>query len=142
MRRREPGFTLIEALVALVVLGSAGMALFSWINASIMSLRRVEDANARSDAMANVIEYLQAVNPMITPVGRADLGHYTIEWTAAPVTPVADGSGYPRGISLYQLALFDTRVVAAKPGDSAWFEFTLTLAGHKKVRDVASLLGS
>ena len=137
MRRHSAGFTLIEALVALVILGGAGMALFTWINASIVSLRRVEDANARNDAMANAIEYMQAINPMATPTGRAELGAYAVEWTATAATPRVDGVGYPAGQSAFELALFDTRVRASRLGDSAWFEFQLTLVGYNKVRNAA-----
>ena len=68
--RASLGFTLIEALVAMVILGGAGVALFGWINASIVSVRRVELANERSAALANAIEYMQSVNPMALPEGR------------------------------------------------------------------------
>lgn len=129
------GFTLIEALVALVILGGAGMALFGWVNASIVSVRRVEEANLRSDAVANAIEYMQAVNPMRDPAGRADLGHYALEWTSAVSAPAVDGVGYPQGPSLFQLGLYETRVRASRAGDPVWFEVTLTLVGWRRLGD-------
>lgn len=132
------GFTLIEALVALVILGGAGMTLFSWINASIVSVQRVEQANERSDAVANTIEYMQAVNPMRDPAGRADLGHYAIEWTAVALAPAVDGAAYPQGLSLFQLGLYETRVRATRADDPAWFELELTLVGYRKVRESGS----
>lgn len=132
--RPERGFSLLEALVALVILGGAGMALFSWINVSLVSLQRVEDANARSEAIANVVEHMQSVNPMLAPRGTVDFGRYTIDWDVQPVTNVVDGAAYPRGLSQYQLALYDAQVRAAKPGDSSWFELKLLLVGYKRVR--------
>lgn len=121
-------------MVALVILSSAGMALFTWVNASITSLRRVEDANARTAATLNALEYMQSVNPMLRPEGRMDLGAYRIAWQAQPLTATLDGAAYPRGQSLYQLALYDTVVKAYRGTDEYWFEFHLKQVGFKKVR--------
>lgn len=137
--RRNKGFTLLEAMVALVLIGGAGMALFTWVNSSIVALRRVEDANARNDAIANVIEYMQAVNPMQTPEGKADFGAYQIQWKAEPATATVDGVSNPNGTSLYQLSLYQTRIAAVKSDDPRWFDLTLTLAGYKKVREAPTM---
>ncbi|MFN7475909.1 MAG: prepilin-type N-terminal cleavage/methylation domain-containing protein [Burkholderiales bacterium] len=42
VRRGDFGFTLLEAIVALVLLTTAGLALFSWINNGFDSLQRIE----------------------------------------------------------------------------------------------------
>ena len=133
------GFTLIEALVALVLIGAFGMALFTWIDSSMVSLRRVEDATARNDATANIIEYMQAVNPMQTPQGKADFGSYQIQWNADPVTDQVDGLTSPQGTSLYQLALYQTKISVTKAGDPYWFDLKLKLVGYKKVRSPTNL---
>ncbi len=132
---RSTGFTLIEAMVAMVIIGGAGMALFSWVNNSITSLRRVEDANTRNAAMLNVVEYMQSVNPMLTPEGKAELGDYRLSWHATVQNAVVDGSGYPRGLSMFQLALYDTEVKVERGEAQPWFDFKLKLVGYKKVRD-------
>lgn len=140
-RASARGFSLLEAIVALVVLASAGMALFSWLNSSTGALRRVEDANARSAATVNAVEFMQSVNPMLRPEGRMELGDYNIRWQATPLTTVVDGTDYPRGLSQYQLALYDTLVKATRgPRDEYWFEFKLKLVGYKKVRASGSPL--
>jgi general secretion pathway protein I len=131
----QRGFSLLEAVVALVILASAGWALFSWVNASIVSLRRVEDANARSAATSNAVEYMQTVNPMLRPEGRVDLGDYRIGWTSTLITRVMNGSDFQRGPSNYDLALYDTVVRAYQgEGDLLWFEFKLKLVGYKQMR--------
>lgn len=126
---------MLEAIVALVLIGGAGMALFSWINSSIVALRRVEDANARNEAASNIIEYMQAVNPMVSPEGKADFGAYKIQWKSDPLTDQVDGVSNPQGIGLFQLGLYQTRIDAAKPDDPRWFDLKLTLVGYKKVRE-------
>lgn len=142
VRRNERGFSLLEAVVALVILALAGMALFDWVNASVQSLRRVESANARNEATANAIEYMQSVNPMLRPQGQMEFGNYRIAWEAENITDVTDGSHYPRGRSLYQLALYETvvRAYQQSSGDGAlWFEFRMKQVGYKKVRELISI---
>lgn len=140
MRHRVRGFTLLEAMVALAILGGTGMALFSWISTSVTSQRRVEDANRRSEAIANTIEYMQTVNPMQAAQGRFDFGDFRVEWDAVPTTAKVDGVAYPRGLSSYQLALYDTHVNAVRGDDAHWFELRLQLVGFKRVREMGPLL--
>ena len=131
---RHAGFTLLEAIVALVLISSAGMALFSWINGNIMALTRIHDVNARSEATANILEYMYRVNPMLTPEGQAPLGAYSIVWRSQATTNVTDGVNYPRGQSLYQLALYRTTVSVKTAAGHAWFELKLRQVGYKRVR--------
>lgn len=135
-RSRSRGFSLLEALVALVILASAGWALFDWINASVVALGRVEEANARSAASTNAVEFMQSVNPMLRPEGEMDLGDYRVQWRASAITTPIDGSDYPRGRSAFQLALYDTVVRAyRRTDDKPWFEVRLKQVGYKRVRE-------
>ena len=133
-RTRQAGFTLLEAIVALVLIGGAGLALFGWINGNIMALTRIHDVNARSEATANVLEYMDRVNPMLTPEGDAPLGAYSIKWRSQATSNITEGVNYPQGQSLYQLALYGTTVSVRRSGDQAWFELKLRQVGYKRVR--------
>jgi general secretion pathway protein I len=136
MRRKQRGFTLLEAIVALVLIGSAGMALFSWLNNTLISLSRIRDANAIAEAKLNVLEFMNTVNPMLKPEGEVPLGTYKARWKAEATTAIQDNVGYPRGIGLYQLALYRTSVKVARDDGVPWFEFDLKQVGYKKVREV------
>lgn len=131
---RHAGFTLLEAIVALVLISGAGMALFSWINGNIMALTRIHDVNARSEATTNILEYMYRVNPMLTPDGQASLGAYSIAWRSQPTTNVTEGVNWPRGQSLYQLALYRTTISVKTAANRAWFELKLQQVGYKRVR--------
>ena len=133
---RVRGFSLIEAIVALALIGGVGIALLGWINSNITALNRVQDANARAEATANVLEYMNTVNPMINPEGKASLGGYQLAWKAAPVTAVEDGANYPSGISLYQFALYDNAVKVQTADGQPWFDLTLRQVGYKRVREI------
>ena len=127
---RQRGFSLLEAVVAMVLISGAGYALFGWINSNIMTLNSIREANARAEATQNILEYMNAVNPMLKPSGIASLGQYKIRWEAKPVTPVQDPSG------LYQLALYDTQIKAENGQANPWFDFRLRQVGFKKVREL------
>ena len=130
-RARQKGFSLLEAVVAMVLISAAGYALFGWINSNIMTLNSIREANARGEATQNILEYMNGVNPMLVPLGTFNLGLYVIRWESKPVTPLQDGT------SLYQLALFDTLIKAENRQMQPWFEFRLRQVGYKKVRDLA-----
>lgn len=132
--RRQRGFTLIEAIIALVLIATTGMALFSWINSNIITLSRVQEANAESAATNSVLDYMSTVNPMFRPTGNANLGAYSISWKASVSGEARDGAGYPYGISQYQLALYETQISVQKVAGEPWFDFKLQQVGYKQVR--------
>ncbi len=135
MSLRNKGFTLLEAIVALVLIGTAGMTLFSWVNQSVSSLQRIEQANDRNTAIENTIEFMQSMNPMETPEGHTDFGAYSINWKAEAITDKHDGTNQLEGQSLYQLSLYKTQITGRTETDSNWFDINLKLVGYKRVRE-------
>jgi general secretion pathway protein I len=133
--RRHSGFSLLEAIVAMVIISGAALALYAWISGNIASLTRLQEANQRSEATLNVLEYMERVNPMAAPEGNASLGLYSIRWRASAVSALVDGVGYPRGISLHQLGLFRVDVSVLAEDGKPWFELELRQVGYKRVRD-------
>lgn len=129
---RARGFTLLEAIVAMVLLSGAGLAVFGWINANLSSLSRVHEANRRSNATVNALEFMRTVNPMLDPNGQTKLAEYEIRWESRPLTDTVD-----RLASNYQFALFRTRIAVSRPDEPQWFELELRQVGHKKVRSSA-----
>ena len=136
MRQSQRGFTLIEAIVALVLMATTGMALFSWINTNVMTLGRVQSSNARDAATANALQILHNVNPMETPQGEVKLGTYSVKWKAEALTEPRDGASYPSGIGLYQFVMYQTHVDVKTEDGKDWFDFKLQQVGFKKVRDI------
>lgn len=136
-RKRQQGFTLMEAIVALVLIATTGMALFGWINSNIVALSRVKERNSENAATMNVVEYMNNINPMSMPEGRADMGAYTLSWTSRAVDDIVDGASYPLGISLYQLALYESKISVDRSDGQHWFDLTMRQVGYKKVRSIA-----
>ncbi len=131
---------MLEAVVAMVLISGTGAALFSWINTELASVSRLQQSNARAQTLANVLELMHTVNPMLTPEGAFSFTAFRLTWNAKVVTPIQDGVSYPQGIGLYQLALYDTMVRVNNPDGTLWFDFTLRQVGYKKVRDNKAFL--
>jgi general secretion pathway protein I len=138
MRRhqRQHGFTLMEAIVALVLIATTGMALFSWVNSNILTLQRVQAVNAQEAATVNALQYLHNVNPMATPEGKATLGAYTLNWTSEQLAEPRDTAGYPTGNGLYQIAIYQMRAQLKMLDGKDWFDFKVQQVGYKKVREI------
>src|SRR5262245_31132592 len=56
------GFTLIEVLVAMVVMGAAATALFGLLSSSLFNLRKLEDVHRYQLAAEDVMNRLQFVS--------------------------------------------------------------------------------
>lgn len=74
------GFTLVEALVAMVLVSTVGYAVFALINSHYISFRRVRDAQQKIALERSVLEVAQKINPVEEPTGHMDLGEYRLVW--------------------------------------------------------------
>jgi general secretion pathway protein I len=130
----QRGFTLLEAIVALALISTAGMALFAWVNSSIATLSRVEESSQRVAATRNTLQFMQTVNPMLAPSGEETLGDYRIRWQAEPIADTVDGANFPYGTSLYQFALYNTRIEVRGAPQKPDFTLDVKQVGYKRVR--------
>lgn len=132
-RRRQHGFTLLEAIVALALFASLGLALFSLINTNLQSLNRIRAHADQADAVRNALDWMELVNPAQTPEGSTEIGDTRIQWQAQTLEPLRDGAGYPGGIGLYQVGLYNTKVTLTY-GAGGTFTFNLRQTGYTQVR--------
>ena len=68
-RRRSRGFTLQEAIVALVIFSIGAVALYGWLSTSLQTLDRVQASRDRSAVMNAALDVVRRVNPMESPSG-------------------------------------------------------------------------
>ncbi len=130
----DAGFTLLEGLVAIALLAGTMTAIFALVGSILSSANNVGRSNKTVQLTFNALEVMTIVNPMEQGSGQIDLGDYTVRWTSAARTAIADGVGYPLGNSLYQLALYDTDVRIEQQPGAALAEFRLRQVGYRLVR--------
>jgi len=133
-RRRQAGFTLLEAVVALTLLAVVGSALLAWLGTGFRSLERMNEVQRRIDATRTGLAFLEGLNPMLQPSGSAALGSYRLDWEsrllAAPRPVVSRYSGHP---GPFDSALY--RVQATLSGeDLPPLPLSLELAGYRMAR--------
>src|SRR5579859_1816996 len=77
-RNAEAGFTLLEAIVAIVVLLATLVPLYALVSSVSRSAFRVDEANRRAEFETDALNIMATVNPMETPNGALDLGPYAV----------------------------------------------------------------
>ncbi len=138
MIQKQQGFTLLEAIVALVLVATVGMALFNWLNSTLNSLIRVQNAQQRTEAIHNALSFMDTVNPMLTPTGEANIGVYTFQWLATELTPPVDGVNQLGSQGLYKLALYQTNLTILYE-QNPLTSLSLRQVGFEQVREPAVL---
>lgn len=131
---KQRGFTLLEAIVSLVIITSVGMALFSWINSNLMILQRVQFSQQRIEAMRNTLVFMQQINPAEKAAGKEILGHYQIAWQSHVVEPPKEGVSTTNDLSLFEVSLYDTVVTMSLVNENTFLgQFTLRQIGYKQI---------
>lgn len=127
--RRQDGFSLIEALVALALLGGALSALYALQSANSRALARAIEAEARRHELRNAFELVRAINPGEVPRGEMSLGETEVRWNARLIAADSPAGRTIPGRAIWQVGLYEVRVELLRPGDTAPETLTLRQAG-------------
>jgi general secretion pathway protein I len=139
MRAEAQGFTLIETIVALVILSTAVVVFYNFLSTTLNSANRVQAASIAYDRHMNALELATSLNPMASPQGVFDLGSYHIEWSAQLLGSVRQSSRYPSGRGIFKVALY--RITLSFPDDGEIAPITVTRLGYHRDNVPDSLLG-
>lgn len=130
MISRERGFGLLEAIVALVILASSGLALFAWIGQNLTDVSRIEDVQARAALQLNALALVTNVNPYAEPKGERRVGGMLVRWSSELVEPLRYSLPFAGGHSpRWQVGLYRLDVVATEEPKGARVEFSVEQAG-------------
>ncbi|OQW95020.1 MAG: hypothetical protein BWK79_03880, partial [Beggiatoa sp. IS2] len=136
---KNDGFTLLEAIVALILFATVGMALLSWINTSLISLQRVQQVQQSQEAIRNALEMLDQINPLEKLHGEETIGIYRFKWQAKAVEPPIDGISTAGYISLFQVGLYDTEIeIRLRNEETLLTHFTVRQVGFKQIHHFKS----
>ena len=132
-RRVASGFTLLEAIVALVVFTMGAFALYGWLSTNIITLERVRERQEIEAVVHSALDIVRRTNPMETPEGQRRLGDLVVVWSSAsvePIKPSVDQSGFP---GPYDVGLYDSTVRVLRE-DRELHVFHVRQLGWKRVR--------
>ena len=133
-RRDARGFTLLEAIVALVVFSMGAFALYGWLSTNIITLERIRDRQEVEAAMHSALDLVRRTNPMDIPAGQRQAGNLMVTWTSAPLEPPkpnVDQSGSP---GIFSVGLYDATVRVLRDGKELQV-FHVRQVGWKQVRE-------
>jgi prepilin-type N-terminal cleavage/methylation domain-containing protein len=129
-RPESAGFTLIETLVALVILTAALLAFYQFLATALKGATAAERAAAAYDRQQNALALAATLNPMETPAGNFDLGLYRIRWRSEPAGAARQSSGFPSGKGQFIIGLY--RVVLDFPGEPDIPAVEVTKLGYRR----------
>ena len=114
--RKSRGFTLLEAIVAMVVFSLGAFALYGWLSTNIITLNRIRSLQEQEVAFASALDLVRRSNPMKAPAGKRDIGDMTVTWTSKPIEDTKPGVGQSGTPGLYQMGLYTVYVRVTRNG--------------------------
>ena len=135
MRRAQAGFTLLEALVAIVLMAGAGMALYGWVSTNLQNLGQVFQAEDRLNVERAAMEAVLAVNPMQQLSGSLDIDLYQVQWEASPIEETRRGTSTLGGWGGFQIGLYEMQVTVNR-GEETISRFSFRHVGYERLTKV------
>ena len=81
----ESGFTLLEAMTAIVILSMGMLAAYSWINLSIDSIVRSSEVFSQEALISEALQDVKSSNLNVTKDGTLQHGDLQVEWQVVPL---------------------------------------------------------
>ena len=130
---KEKGFTLLEAIVALTLIGLTLVPMISFVSESASQLVRVADSNERSLAVQAAVALLDPINPMEDPQGEELIGQgLTVRWSSDIAIPPNDGLQIGKGLAAFRVGFYNVRVSLIRDTNK-WVEFDLRKIGYQRI---------
>ena len=80
--RQQFGFSLIEAVVALVILSGIAVAVLSWTDNALRQSEKIRDRDRINLTAENFLAELDSTSLSTANSGRSDYGEYSVFWKA------------------------------------------------------------
>ncbi|NKB43840.1 MAG: prepilin-type N-terminal cleavage/methylation domain-containing protein [Alphaproteobacteria bacterium] len=128
----EHGFTLIEAIVAMAIIGITAFPIMLLISQSLDQLTRAADANARATAISSALSVMDPVNPTENPSGEIDMGSVSFTWDSDVIVPENDGIQIGTGLVGYFVSFYNVQIDFIKD-EEPWFSFSTRKVGYRRI---------
>lgn len=109
--RAKAGFTLMEAMVSLVIAGIAMAAIFQMQHALVQGQMRHEASLTKSGVRRDALAMVRDINPDVTPDGDVDLPpSRRLHWTSLALNEPKLSANFPTGDGRYYVTLYRVSV--------------------------------
>jgi len=129
------GFTLLEVLVAIVIVTSVIIAVFQIFSLGFGTLAKVHMYENMYLTLTNLLEDIHRISDFETEKEkRGTAGGFTYEWQAAPASPAQRMTGVDEGPGPYVIILYKILLriyYNTKGGTDNYREFTLYKTGWR-----------
>lgn len=136
---RQRGFTLLEAIVALSVLAMAAMALYGWLNSSLILLKRVDDVYQSVEAVESALEWVGTLDPFQQPQGEQEMAGALLSWRFVPLGAANMAMDMHGNRSVNDAQLFTAYITISRDGEQL-ASFELVRLGLQQKRSVEELI--
>lgn len=138
-RRKRPGFTLIEALVALAIAAMTMTAIFQLQVQMARGQRRAQAVLQQVAVQENALALVRDVNVMDRPTGEFAIpGGEVIRWTATPKGAAERNRG-PGSAGRYEVQLFEVTIRIERPGGRNPPDMTIERVGWRRMDSVGTV---
>ena len=133
-RHASRGFTLLEAIVAVAIVGIALVPIITFISQMVTGLTRAGDANARNLAEQSVIALLEPLNPLERPNGDDQVGTLSIHWESEILVPPSTTIRPGTGLAAFGIGFYNVKVSVNRADRSGeWFAFDMRKVGYRRI---------
>lgn len=131
--RGARGFTLLEAIVALVVFTMGALALYGWLSSNVIALGRIRAQQEQERVQASALDLVRRSNPMAEPEGSRSAGDLRVSWRATLVEPAKPAVSQSGAAGLYAIGLYALDVRIEREGAELQ-RFSVRQVGWKQIR--------
>ncbi|MFT7222412.1 MAG: general secretion pathway protein I [Candidatus Azotimanducaceae bacterium] len=126
---------MLEAIVAMTILATSGVALFSWFSASYEGLIRLEEIHEKQQLMDDLDAYFSTLNVRGEQRQEIKVNGFDVIWESTLADSMQQGRNGSGGLSNFDLGLYDVNVSIVK-NDREIGDYEMRLVGYQKVRNV------
>lgn len=141
VRRQRPdaGLSLIEVIVALVIISGFGAALFVWSAQTLQTAARATEVEQRAEIERNITEIAFSLNPAERPSGELLTPTHRYAWSASAVRDLTDEVRLLAGAGPYQVAIYKVRfTVTDRASPAQPWTSEREVGGYRLVRPLQS----
>ena len=140
MRTKQNGFSLIEAVVAMVILASSGLALASWFSLNMQNMVRLEERQQSQVLLDNLYQYFSTLRLREEVQNQTlKLAGHEVFWSARLVEPIQVGRSMSGSISNFDLGLYEIEFSVFKDGLELQ-KYRTRRVGYERIRGISDEL--